>query len=273
MSEPSRLESFHVKDPWVTNRQAIYVRACDPPSETDAQGTLESDAEGVAKASDAVLLRNILLCFHFLDHEDRTYVNPGEAENYIKLFERDNQKLFELLNCVLGAAKGANEADNIGKELFIKRVEQSVRALVPLDASPMYQLRRPVNAVSKYFDGLRPGSRVGAAGDKDSLVVTPEEASEGDLKWATYDGCSGDPDDALDSQSDKECTFKPVTNRRRYPGKDGHPSNGLRQEIEDMQRYKCGTGGGNGMNEYIVFHFNRRSEWSKGLRSLRDPST
>ncbi|CDR71769.1 hypothetical protein, conserved [Babesia bigemina] len=294
MADPRRLQSFHVGHKASATRSAVYVRA--PPGSPEARGTGSSASPRTSSVDDAdrCLLRNILRCFHFLDFEDRGHISPAEAMAFIAPLKRASPDLFELLCEVLAVTKHALVDGRIGKEPFIRQLESSLGALARDDTSPLAQLRQPCNAISRYFSSLKT-----AAGECDDNAISspgrgPGQVRGGDL----YDSQAGSGDerpawctdfagtrDEQRTQSDEECTFKPVTNRRRFTAGRSEASVALKDEIRDMHRFQYGRLSdaitaqrlsGNeprgGMSEYIVFHFSECKEWPQDLRSLRNPS-
>ncbi|GBE62403.1 integrin beta-1-like isoform X2, putative [Babesia ovata] len=282
MAEPRRLQSFHVGHKGSATRPAVYVRASPGSPEARAVETSASTPTGGVEETERCLLRNILRCFHFLDCEDRGYVSPAEAITFIAPLKHANPGLFELFNEVLAVTKSVAVDGRIRKERFIGQLESSLRALAPDDTSPLAQLRQPRNAVSRYFGALGTVAGECADGSGSSPIDGSWQIRGSDQYNDSQGGYNCDqsphctdatqPRDVQDSQSDAECTFKPVTNRRRVTAVTSEANVGLKEEIRDMHRLQYGNEPKDGMSEYIVFHFSEREEWPQDLRSLQDRS-
>ncbi|GFE55897.1 NADP-dependent oxidoreductase, putative [Babesia ovis] len=262
MSEPQRFQSFHIGDDSSANRCSVYVRTSNGDKDTTVNSPSYYPEEPVSGSDDRVLLRNILLCFHFLDPQARGYVNIEEAKSYINETLQTNPQLLKLLDQVLLLLGNGNVDGKIEKDLFVQQLETYLRKQALADTIALHQLRKTKNPISIYFDTLCTLGSVANGG----VNGLPEPITE---QTADRDGIYDD-NHILNISMDSECTFKPVINRRRHECVNNID---LKQEIKEMQQFKCETHPGTGMNEYIVFHFNRENEWSGDLRGLTDPRT
>ncbi|ORM42296.1 uncharacterized protein BXIN_1536 [Babesia sp. Xinjiang] len=240
MSEPHRLQSFHIKKNSVTNRFSVYVRTPEEYDGSEVTETSDAIPSDPSNLIEGIILRNILLCFHLLNHQGRRYINTREAKAHVKDEFSDNPGLLELLENVLVVVGGGDEDGNIGKNVFIQKLECVIEALAPDDSAVLSQLRNPSNRITEYFDSLGEAGSPTIGGDSSSPVPTTDHSgspsSQFNITAVSHNKDAGSVLDLLDS----ECTFKPVTNTQRYRGRKDADHVDLKQEIEDMHRFKCG---------------------------------
>lgn len=281
MDTPSRFASFHLKDGELRNRRAIYVRAPGSSSESDLDHNVESVDIAAPEGTDPILLRNILHCFHFLDTKDRAYINSREAGEYITQVKEQNPELFDLMYNVLQVVKESYGDDTIAKDLFIRICEESLHKLEPNNTSPISRLRLDNNPLTDYFKALKVGGQeylneeppcepmLAPSGEEEKGVSTPISQDSTPICSVQEQAESVGSSDVSDISV--ECTFIPMINKSPDANrKSSSSATILKQEIEEIHRFKCYPSVTSGMNEYIVFHFNRHNEWPRTLRSLKD---
>ncbi|KAK1937510.1 hypothetical protein X943_002451 [Babesia divergens] len=288
MDHPCSCGHFRPEESEQTNDRVIYVK---PPGIDHGYECMDVSAHEMETLT---LMRNILYCFHFLDTQDREYINSSAAEEYIRQLKHDNPELFDIMYNVLLVVKQSHGNENIAKDLFIKRCEESLRKLGPYDASPMSALWSPKNPLAKYFNDLKrlmDETRIDYHGCR-YLIMEGRRNKEGsspmtqNMHHATDTDINPAPCNQTESYDiiEDECTFRPKINKTPCPVRSANISLMLKKEIEEMHRFRCskfasvdvlyqcysGPSVSSGIDEYIVFHLNKPSEWSHTLRSLKD---
>ncbi|EDO05535.2 hypothetical protein BBOV_I004540 [Babesia bovis T2Bo] len=264
MAEHRRLQSFHIREHGTANPFSIYMKSHDIDPSTSEKNVNDYPVESISERKDRVLMRNILLCFHYFDIQNRGFVNVDEARFMIAEALKRCERLGEFLDQVLRIAADAH-GSVITKALFIKRLEDYVKSSSARSDILIWKLCSINNPICQYFRQLKLSH---AQSDGDDVPYSVDGETDTDDSW---DGFNNAKSLATDVNAEGvESTFNPVIQFAKCDVTAKYV-NSLKEEVYSLHHFRCGSNGNTGVNEYIVFNFNKSNEWSKDLRGLMDP--